>query len=206
MNKAGRKTHVKIFKSIMLVVLASCLIIYVPAFSDSIWKSTSGSPYSVSKTFKVGDILTVIILETTSAVQRVGTDTSASDSLSTSFDHTISRLGIDPSNLLKGSAANTTRGGGSTTRTSKVTARVSVVVTKVLSNGNLVVEGEHRVEVNDETQVIQISGMVRPKDVSLLNTVYSYQVAGADVSVKGRGVVGEADRPGFISRFFNWLF
>lgn len=206
MNKADQKKHLSIFKPILLIILALCLITCEPVFPDSIWKSTSGSPYSVSKTVKVGDIITVIILETTSAVQKVGTDTNASDGLSASFDHTITRLGIDPSNILKGNAANTTRGGGSTTRTSKVTARVAVVVTKVLSNGNLIVEGEHRVVVNDETQVIQISGMVRPKDVSLLNSVYSYQVAGANVSVKGRGVIGEADRPGFISRFFNWLF
>jgi flagellar basal body L-ring protein FlgH len=48
--------------------------------------------------------------------------------------------------------------------------------------------------------------MIRPKDVSVNNTIFSYQVAGADVSVKGRGTVGDAGNPGWFPRVFNWIF
>jgi len=193
-----------------LVVIFFVLLCFIwgleGAFSDSIWRDTSASPYTVSKSFKVGDLVTVIILESTAAIQRAGTDTNVSDNLGTTFNHTITRLQIQPSNLIKGTADGKYKGLGATTRTSNVSAKVASIVTRVLPNGNLIIEGEHRVEVNDEVQVIKVSGMIRPKDVSLANTIYSYQVAGADVSVKGTGVVGEAERPGWFARFFNWVF
>lgn len=191
---------------ILIFIFAFLLFNFDRALSDSIWDRTSTSPYTVTKAFRVGDIITIIILETTTAVQKAGTDTNVSDNLGATFNHTIDRLGIAPSNLIRATADGKYKGLGATTRTSNVTAKVAAVVMRVLPNSNLIINGEHRVEVNDETQIIKISGMVRPKDVSLANTVYSYQVAGADVSVKGRGVVGEAERPGWFTRFFNWLF
>jgi len=191
---------------VLFISFASCILNLEPAFSDSIWKDTSSSPYAASKSFRVGDVITIIILETTSAAQKAGTDTNVDDSLATSIDHNITRLGFKPSNFFNASAGNTYKGLGSTSRSSKVTARVAAVVTKVLPNGNLLLSAEHRVEVNSEVQIIRISGMIRPKDVSLANTVFSYQVAGADVSIKGSGTVGEAQEPGVFTRFFNWIF
>ena len=173
--------------------------------ADSIWNRASSSPYSVSKSFRVGDIVTVIILESTSAVQKAGTNTNANDSLSLAFNSNLVNM-YHPDKAVAGSGGNTFQGLGDTTRTSNVTAKIATVVVKVLSNGNLLVAGEHRVEVNDETQTIKISGIVRPKDVSLQNTVYSYQVAEADVSINGKGVIGEAESPGVFTRFFNWIF
>lgn len=194
------------FKWAIVIFLMLNLLLVDYAFSDSLWGRTSISPYSVSKSFKVGDIITIIILETTTAVQKAGTDTNISDNLSTTLDHTIARLGIQPSNYLKATAGNTYKGLGGTTRTSNVTAKIAAVVVKVLPNGNLLITGDHKIEVNDEVQTIQISGMIRPKDVTLYNTIYSYQVAGANVSIKGKGDVAEAEKPGFMTRFFNWLF
>lgn len=193
-------------KFISLMIAIVLFVPVLPAFSDSVWSKSSTSPYSTAKSFRAGDIVTVIILETTSAVQKAGTNTNTSDNLSSAFDHTITRLGIQPSNSLKGSVGNTFAGVGSTTRTSNVTAKVAAVVIKVLPNGNLMISGDHRVEVNEESQTIRISGIIRPKDVSVANTVFSYQVASASVSVRGKGTVGEAEEPGFVTRFFNWLF
>jgi flagellar L-ring protein FlgH len=192
----------------MKKVLFAIFIILISgaALCDSLWDRTSTSPYSVSKSFRVGDMITVIILETTSAVQKAGTDTDVNDSLSAALDHTITRLNIDPTNYLKANGGNQYSGSGSTARSSKVTAKIAAVITRILPNGNLLISGEHKVEVNNEIQTIKISGMVRPKDVTLMNTVLSYQVAGASVSVKGSGVVGEADEPGWFSRMFNWVF
>ena len=175
------------------------------AFPDAIWKDTSSSLCSASKSFKVGDIITIIILESTNAVQKAETGTGVTDSLSSAFSSNLASF-LHPSKAVSGSGGNTYDGQGSTTRTSNVTAKVATVVTRVLSNGNLLISGEHRVEVNDEVQTIKISGMVRPKDVSVANTVYSYQVAGANVSIKGNGSVGEAQAPGFFTRLFNWFF
>jgi len=152
--------------------------------------------------------VTILILETTSAVQKAGTDTNVSDDLSASFNHNIERLKpmIDTSNQITTGIDGKYKGAGSTSRSSNVQAKVAAVVVKVLPNGNLLVKGEHKVEVNDEKQIISVSGMIRPKDVSLDNTILSYQVANASVSVKGTGPVRDAEEPGWLTKMFNWFF
>jgi flagellar L-ring protein precursor FlgH len=197
----------KIISLSSIVVLAVLLLSANFAYSDSIWNSGSGSVYSTGKAFKVGDIITIIVLESTSALQKAQTDTNANDTLGGVLNTTLSHLGFAPGEKsLSMNGSNIYSGLGSTARTSDVTAKIAAVVVKILPNGNLMIAGQHRVEVNDEVQTIEISGMVRPNDVSLLNTVYSYQVAQASLSVKGKGVVGEAESPNVVVRFLNWLF
>ncbi len=176
------------------------MLLRIPSGPDS-----STSPYSVSKSFKVGDVVTVLINESTSAVTKGETDTNANDSLGLAFSSSLASF-YHPSKNVTGSGGSTYKGSGSTTRSNSVTAKVASVVIKVMANGNLYIEGDHKVEVNGETQTISISGIIRPKDVSLQNTIFSYQVADAQVSVKGKGVVGDAENPGWFTRFFNWIF
>ena len=78
--------------------------------------------------------------------------------------------------------------------------------TAVLPNENLEITGKHKVQVNDEIQEITITGSVRPKDISGANTIFSYQVANAELIVKGKGVVADTESPGWLTRIFNWLF
>lgn len=178
------------------------------AAAASLWNDSSASPFVTQKPYKVGDVIMILIVETTSAVQKAGTDTQNQDSLSASFSHTIERLNpiIAPSNSLQGGRQYAYKGSGSTTRTSNVLATVAVTVSNVLPNGNLKIEGSHKVSVNDETQEISITGLLRPRDITGWNTVYSYQVADSQVSVKGAGAVGDSSSPGILSRVLNWLF
>lgn len=178
------------------------------AFSSSLWIENSSSPFVVQKPYKIGDVIMILIVESTSAVQKAGTDTQNQDNLGANFSHTIQKLQgtIGPSAGLQGSRSQSYQGSGSTTRSSNVLATVAVTIKDVLPDGNLVVDGTHKVAVNEEKQEIRISGLIRPKDISAWNTVYSYQVANADVSVKGTGAVGEASSPGIIMRVLNLLF
>lgn len=195
-------------KRLFVVLFILFLSFSCVSFCDSLWKETSSSPYTTAKSFKPGDIVTVLIIESTSAVQKSGTDTNASDSLGASFTHTIERLkpSIDTDNSIAGNAQNKYKGLGATSRSSNVQAKIAAVVIKVLPNSNLLIEGEHKVEVNGEKQNITVSGMIRPKDVSLDNTIYSYQVANASVSVSGSGTVQDAGEPGWFIKTINWLF
>ena len=79
-------------------------------------------------------------------------------------------------------------GVGQTTRKSKVEAIVSCIVTKILPNGHLVVSGERLVDVNNDSEIIQISGIVRPGDVDQKNEIDSHQIAQFNISLKGKGV------------------
>jgi flagellar L-ring protein precursor FlgH len=196
----------KIRKLILILVLAVCGSSV--AMADSVWSKDSPSPYSTDKAYKVGDIINIIILESTNAKNIAGTKTDVKDDLGAKFSHTIQRLApvIGTSNQAVGQIYNKYNGLGQTSRSSAVQARIAAWVTEVLPNGNLAIKGRHRVEVNDEIQEITILGLVRPKDISGSNTVYSYQVANAELSVKGTGVVAESESPGWLTRLFNWLF
>ncbi len=179
-----------------------------PAVSSSLWIENSSSPFVVQKPYRPGDVIMVLIVESTSAVQKAGTDTQNQDSLGANFSHSIQKLqgAIAPSSGLQGSRSQAFKGSGSTTRTSNVLATVAVTVKDVLSDGNLVIDGMHKVSVNEEKQEIRITGLIRPKDITAWNTVYSYQVANAEVSVKGSGAVGESSSPGLIMRVLNLIF
>ena len=77
-------------------------------------------------------------------------------------------------------------GVGQTTRKSKVEATVSCVVTSILPNGNLVINGERMVDVNNDSEIIQISGIVRPSDIKSKNMINSEQIAQFNISLKGK--------------------
>ncbi len=194
-----------------LLVIISSLVIgcwSLPAAADSVWSENSASPYSTQKAYKVGDIVNIIILETSSAKTVAGSKSDVRDDLSAKLQHTIQRLSpvIGTNNQLTGQLSNKYTADGSTTRGNNVTARIAAWVTEVLPNGNLSIKGQHKVEVNDELQDITITGLVRPKDISGANTVYSYQVASVNLSVKGTGSVADTGAPGWLTRIFNWLF
>lgn len=176
--------------------------------ADSLWKKSSSSPYSPEKSFKVGDIITVLINEISSAQHKAGTKTDIKDDLGLKFTHSIDRLTplIGTNNTAAGQWSNKYGGSGGTERSSNVTARVAALVTEVMDNGNMRIEGKHKVNVNDENQEIVISGIVRSKDISVNNTINSYQVANAEVAISGTGVVQEAESPGWLTRILNWLF
>jgi flagellar L-ring protein precursor FlgH len=95
---------------------------------------------------------------------------------------------------------------GRTARTERLTATVPAIVRKVLPNGNLFIEGHRVVLVNSEEQHFYISGVVRPIDIAQDNSVRSSYVADAEIEFTGRGVLSDNQKPGLLTRFFNWIW
>jgi flagellar L-ring protein precursor FlgH len=95
---------------------------------------------------------------------------------------------------------------GKTARTERLTATVPAIVKKVLPNGNLFIEGHRVVLVNQEEQHFYISGVVRPIDIAQDNSVRSSYVADAEIEFTGRGVLSDNQKPGLLTRFFNWIW
>lgn len=193
----------------LLLVGGTCL------YADSLWdQSEQTSFYNQPKRrISVGDTVTIRISEQTSAVQEASTKTDKQSSLEldllANWDQVSDILGNESvrrrldSSLTGGDSYN---GLGQTTRRSRVQAVVTAVVTEILDSGNLYVVGEHKVKVNDEVETIRISGIIRPVDIRPDNSIFSYQLAKAEVSVHGAGVVGSKQTPGVMTRMFNWLF
>lgn len=183
-------------------------------YADSLWESAKVPFYGKNKRrVRVGDMITIYISESTSAVQAATTttrkDSSVGTNLLNNWDQVANLLGNETvrKNLdfqVKGN--DEYQGAGQTSRQSKVKAVVTAVVTEVLETGNLFVVGEHRVKVNNEIETVRVSGLVRPQDISAKNSIFSYQIAKAQVSVNGDGVVATKQTPGVMTKMFNWFF
>ena len=143
----------------------------------------------------VDDILTVVVEERASAVSRGSVTSSRSSSAKARVDAALgSRTSGWLPNLAGLSSDQELDGQGETVRETVLSTVLTARVVNVLPNGNLVIQGEKAVTVNSETQRVIVRGIVRPFDLSTGNAVRSDQIAMLEVSVAGRGVVGDAVR------------
>ncbi len=162
--------------------------------------------FSDHRAMKVDDILTVQIVESAKAGSESSTNTKKENSFGVEAGGGSGALGFLPSFGASGGNKVGYDGTGGTSREGKLVATVSARVIKVLDNGNLVIDGSKVVEINDEKEIIKISGIVRPQDVQKNNIVYSSSIADAQITYSGKGVAHTAQRPGFFARLFNWIF
>jgi flagellar L-ring protein precursor FlgH len=183
-----------------------------PAAPGSIWPVDDHVfLYADRKALRVGDIITVSIVENAKANNTADTDLSRTSSLDASLSSwfgkdkflQLFKVGND---LIKSSSDNAHKGAGSTTREGQLTATITVVVKEVLPNGNLVIQGTRAVAVNHEEQYIVITGLVRPLDVNRDNVVLSTQVADAKIAIGGTGVVADKQRSGWGTWLFDFVW
>lgn len=151
---------------------------------------------------QIGDILTILVMESTSASNSSAVDTNKESTLEMSGPGGLKLPGFS----LSGDASNEFKGEGTTSRSQSIQARVSVRVVDVRPNGDLVIEGSRVIDINGESEVIYINGSINPFVIPATNMIESFRVANLQVSYKGKGVLTEGSRPGFLVRFVNWLF
>lgn len=170
----------------------------------SLWNATSRNSLMDRTARREGDLLTVLIREISSSSVAAKTSTTKTDSnvITKALGPIIGALIPAMSTGGSGSSA----GDGSSTQSGNLTARMTVVVKQVMPNGNLVIEGTRWVHVNKETQVFTLSGIVRRDDVRSDNTVYSENIAEADIKATGTGAIADRQRRGILTRLLDWLF
>ncbi|MBD3317023.1 MAG: hypothetical protein GF344_14635 [Chitinivibrionales bacterium] len=164
------------------------------------------SLYTDHTAMREDDILTVMIVESAKAGSQTGTNTDKKSSLGVESARGSGPLKFIPGMGASGGFSVGYDGKAGTSREGNLVARVTARVTEVLDNGNLVIEGSKLVEINNEKEIIKISGVVRPQDIESDNVIYSYNVADARISYSGKGAVHDGHRPGLVSRFLNWVF
>jgi Flagellar basal body L-ring protein len=179
------------------------LMLVAQAQAQSLWDSASGSMFTDRKARGVGDLVTLIIVERSEASQAART-TTAKDAELTIGPGVGVLQGVIP--LIGATGGDSLTAGGSTTRGSSLTTKMTVRVVEVLPNGIFRIEGRQQIVVNGEEQEIIVSGLVRPQDIAPDNTVLSTYVADAAISFKGAGPLGDKQQPGLLTRLFNWLF
>jgi len=182
-------------KEVMMIVCAAALC-------TSVFAVQMHSLFSDHRAMRVDDILTIIIVESAKA----GSESKTNTSKGTEVGFKAGSLSLISPQEFGASNAAKFDGKGTTSRSGSLSATVTARVLQVLESGNLLIEGSKTVEINKEKEIIKISGIVRPQDIQKNNIVFSSSIADAEITYTGSGAVNEASRPGFITRFFNWLF
>ncbi len=157
---------------------------------------------------RVNDIVTVLVVESASAVSTGATKTGRTSSAKASVTALagIPKAAATLPNLLKTSGDQQLDGNGTTSRTTVLKTTLSARVTHVLPNGNLVIEGIRNVTVNSENQTVTVRGVVRPIDLDTGNTVLSSRLAQMEIKINGKGVLGDAiRRPNILYRILLGL-
>lgn len=164
----------------------------------------------------VGDIVTIKIVESSTATNKATTDTDRTSSLSAKIDaffnaekkYSADDPFFNPFSSVSGSLGSKFQGSGTTKRSGDLNASITALVTQVLPNGNLVVTGSREVLINNENQIIQLSGVVRPRDINADNEVLSTYVADARIAYSGNGVVNDRQRTGWLTNLMMtvWPF
>ncbi len=168
----------------------------------SLWRDGQDSIFSDTKARQVGDLVTVIIVERTQATQ--STEVSTGKDTSTEFGPGLGILDFIP--LAKVGARDGWTVGGKNAQGGSLSARMTSRVVEVLPNGNLVIEGQQSLVVNNETQEIVVRGVIRPQDIAPDNTILSNYIADAAISYQGSGILGAQDKPGILTQILNWIF
>ena len=158
------------------------------------------------KARQVGDIVTVVLAEATDAAK--ASDTSLDKSNSTSIANPTIRAGADgisSEDFELGfdlSSSSGFEGDSSSNQSNSLQGSISVTVARVLPSGNLYVQGEKWIHINQGNEYIRLKGIVRPEDISSNNTILSTKVADARISYGGTGAPAEVNMVGWLSRFF----
>ena len=171
-----------------------------PNEPNSLWRSGSRAFFKDQRAAQVGDIITVLVnmndaanLKNVTSATRASTETGGIPNL---FGlQAMLPKSINPSTLISASSNNNNTGTGQIQRTEAVTLRLAGIVTQVLPNGNLVVEGKQELRVNFEVRELIVAGIVRPEDIQSDNTIDSTKIAEARIAYGGRGQITDVQQP-----------
>ena len=195
---------------------------------NSLWQASNGlsGMFLDTKARNIGDIVTIQIVESSKATNKANTTTGRDSSLSAGIDSlfgienwwqdkVLRWLGTDMPKVnpfgsasVSGSMASDFKGDGTTSRSGDLTAFITCRVTEVLPNGNLRIVGTREILVNHENQVIVLSGVIRPRDISDQNIIASRFIADAKIAYSGSGIIDDRQRPGWLANFLDaaWPF
>ncbi|MFN3919488.1 MAG: flagellar basal body L-ring protein FlgH [Methylohalobius sp.] len=156
---------------------------------------------------RVGDILTIRLVETTDASKDADLKVQKRNAIGASAPLILGKtnfLGVDWES--KVTTDKNFKGTGESSQSNKLKGTITVTVVEVLPNGNLRVQGEKRLTINDGHEYVRLSGIVRPVDIDEANSVPSTQVADATIMYTGEGAMADIKQVGWLTRFFNSLF
>lgn len=169
--------------------------------SGGVFSSDAVPLTSDSRAYRVGDVVTVLLQETTQASKSASTDFSKASSVALGA---VSALGKSfPRTAVDASADRSFAGDASSTQQNALSGAITVVVQEVLPNGLLRVAGEKSLTLNQGEELLRLAGFLRAADIDADNRVSSLRVANARIGYSARGALADANTPGWLTRFFT---
>lgn len=166
------------------------------------------------KALRIGDVITIVLTERTNATKTADTDLAKNSDTSLaapsvfgnvlSPGHGITDLSVDSGSQARSFSAET-----DSSQSNQLQGTITVTVHQVYPNGNLLIKGEKWISLNQGSEFIRVSGIIRPDDISKDNEIISTRIANARISYGGKGPLAEANEEGWLTRFFNsgwWPF
>ena len=212
----------------VFALISACSTIYLsetaddpnwaPSFPEEIdhQQNATGSIYNVAsarmlfqdkKALRIGDIITVVLSESTRATKTADTELSKDTSVNTTPPTLLGNvpdIGMGTTDLgITITSANAFKAETDSAQSNLLNGTITVTVQKVYSNGNLAIKGEKWISLNQGSEYIRISGLIRPEDIDKDNQVVSTKVADARIYYGGSGPLAEANEEGWLGRFFN---
>jgi flagellar L-ring protein precursor FlgH len=182
----------------------------------SLWTDVGSSRlFSDSRARRVGDLVTVRISEKPTGKLTAKTETSRDSSIEAGIPNLVGIMetygknhSVDEESMFKANFKPSFKGEGTNDRSGELEAYVTARVVQVLTNGHLRIWGKQDIKVNNETQHISVSGIVRPEDIDTNNQVQSTYVADAQITYSGTGVIADKQQPGWLMRGLDriWPF
>jgi flagellar L-ring protein precursor FlgH len=180
-----------------------------PRTDGAIYQAGQMELFADLKARRIGDILTIKLNESTAASKNAETKTSKATAVAntgpTIFGKTITTKGVPILNTSM-TGSDSFDGAGAVTQSNSLAGSLTVTVTDVQANGNLVVQGDKTLHLNQGDEYVHIAGVIRTADIATDNTVTSDKIADAHISYSGKGVVDGTNRMGWLARFFNSPF
>ena len=171
---------------------------------NSLWRTGSRAFFKDQRASAVGDILTVLVQIDDQATLDNSTTRARDASENAGLDHFLGYESlldeifpdaVDPTNLVTAASDSATEGSGTVDRQEDIELKVAAIVTQVLPNGNMVVQGRQEVRVNAEVRELLVAGIIRPEDITSVNTIDYDKIAEARIAYGGRGQITDVQQP-----------
>jgi flagellar L-ring protein precursor FlgH len=181
----------------------------------SLWRQGSRAFFKDQRAGRVGDILTVVIeiedeatLDNSTSRTRSADESAGLDNL-LGYESRINNIfdgDAIPGDLVNADSDSNSSGAGSTAREEEIDLRMAAVITQILPNGNLVIQGSQQVRVNYELRDLSVKGVIRPEDITAVNEVPYDKIAEARIAYGGEGTISDIQQPRYGQQIFDILF
>lgn len=202
-----RVTRVGFLRAFIQGALLVCWMFNVSIAQDgSLWNEREGFRYTNRKAMQIGDLITVVVVESSSGSNRSSLSTSKEHKVNVDGGPGVGPLDFIPLFGVDANAKNELEGSGQVSVAGQLTTTITVEVREIRPNGYLVVEGSRLIDLNGEQEQVTLYGVARPEDIRSDNTVLSTKIAEMRINYSGKGAGKSASRPGILGRILGWIF